>query len=72
MLFTPQKSAQEKAISVEEYFAAQESYFEMQKRAFEAAFLISDDEKQIEKGQPSLRTDDTGEQFLLEAGEKEK
>jgi hypothetical protein len=52
-----------KPFSMEEFKSAQKEYFEMQKRFFEFAFRLDDDERQIAKGQPSLNDEDTGYQW---------
>lgn len=45
----------------------QKEFFNMQKLAFEVAFRVDDNERQIQKGQPSLDNEDTGEQWKNDA-----
>lgn len=55
--------AGDKVFSLDEFKAAQKEYFQMQKKFFEFAFRLDDDEKQKAKGQPSLTNEDTGYQW---------
>jgi hypothetical protein len=49
--------------SMETFANEQEKFMALQRRAFEVAFRIDDDENQKRKGQPSLDDEDDGKQY---------
>ena len=57
------KKAEEESsasFSAADFAKKQNEFMALQKRAFEVAFRVTDDRLQMEKGQPSLTTEDTG------------
>jgi len=48
---------------MEKYKQLTDQFFDIQREAYELSLRIEDNMKQIEKGQPSLDTEDTGERF---------